>query len=376
VNAPLRVRHVLKGLGPGGAERLVVTQASVDEKHHHDVVYLLPQKKHLVPILDDAGIESHCLDAPSAARLGWMWRLRRLMIADPTDVLHIHSPAVAAIARILVRTVPRDRRPVLIGTEHNRWPRHHKLTRLANRYTIRLEAATIAVSAAVASTVEGGRPGQVRVIEHGIDNAAVAAQADRAEVRRELGFADDDIVVMNVANLRREKSLDLLVEAAAQVLRETSELRYVQIGQGPLAAELDGWVTAAGLQDRFMVLGYREDVPRLLSGADAFTLSSTHEGLPVAIMEALALGLPIVATDAGGVADAAGRAGLISPVGDLAAFTANQLAIGRDAGLRTRLDAAAPAESARFEIRRALEEVSEVYAEAMTGARRRSSNQS
>ena len=122
-----RVRHALKGLGPGGAERLVVAQAS---RHAatDDVVYLLPGKRHLVPLLDAAGVAHECLRAPSTARIGWLWRLRRGLIDRPVDIVHAHSPVVAAAARLLVHTVPRRIRPVVVSTEHNRWPRHHRLT--------------------------------------------------------------------------------------------------------------------------------------------------------------------------------------------------------------------------------------------------------
>lgn len=368
----IRVRHLLKGLGPGGAERLVVAQATAGNDGHgpkvrHDVVYLVPEKNHLVPLLDDAGVGSRCLDAPSAARLGWVRRLRRDLLADPVDVLHIHSPALAAVGRLLVRTVPKADRPVVVGTEHNRWPRHHRLTRLANRLTIRFQAATIAVSNDVKSTVKGIDASRITVIEHGIDLAAVRAAADRDGVRAELGI-DDEFVIVCVANLRREKALDVLVAAAELALADVPRLRYVLVGQGPLADELEGWITAAGIGDRFAALGYRADATRIISGADAFTLSSAHEGLPVAIMEALAHGLPIVATAAGGVPGAVGSAGLISPVGDADALARNHITLATDPDRVAALQAAAENEAPRFELGRAVAEIESVYAAAIDGA--------
>lgn len=372
----IRVRHLLKGLGPGGAERLVVAQATAVGAAGHDVVYLVPEKRHLVPLLDEAGVSTRCLDAATAARVGWMWRLHRMLRTDPVDVLHVHSPALAAVARLLVRTVPRSRRPVVISTEHNRWPRHHPLTRLANRLTIRFQTATIAVSDDVAATVRGIPTGRVRVVVHGIDLDAVRATADRKGVRRELGIADDDIVVVCVANLRREKSLDVLVAAARDALAEEPRLRYLLVGQGPLAADVDRWIAEAGIGDRFTALGYRPDATRVLSAGDLLTLSSSHEGLPVAVMEALALGLPVVATAAGGVADAVGRAGLISPVGDAAALAANHRRVAGDPTFRDELATAALLEAPRFERTRAIAEIDAVYAAAIDGTRAADSSHS
>lgn len=361
-NAEPSVRHLLKGLGPGGAERLVVAQvAAANDPSRHDVVYLVPQKRHLAPLVEAAGASTACLDGPRLARPGWIIRLRRRLLDAPTDVLHVHSPAVAAVARVLVRTLPRSRRPRLVGTEHNRWPRHHRVTRWANRATIRLQDATIAVSDDVKSTVSGIAADRVHVVVHGIDTGAVRAAADRAGVRDELGVTPADIVVMCVANLRREKALPVLIEAAAAALEREPNLRFFLVGQGPLAAEIDSEIDHHAIAARFTALGYRDDVPRLLSGADLFTLSSTHEGLPVAVMEALTHGLPIVATDAGGIAAAAGPAGRISAIGDAGALSANYVALAADPDQRSQLTAAALRQADRFSIERAAAELNSLY---------------
>ncbi|MEZ5243794.1 MAG: glycosyltransferase [Acidimicrobiales bacterium] len=371
-----RVRHLLKGLGPGGAERLVVAQTTAPGSIEHDVVYLVPEKDHLVPLLDAAGVVNRCLDAPSAVRPGWVVRLHRLLRTDPVDVLHVHSPALAAVTRILVRTVPRGRRPAVVSTEHNRWPRHHRVTRLANRLTIRLQDATIAVSDDVRSTVRGIAPDRVTVVVHGIDIAAVRATADRGGVRTELGIDDTDIVVVCVANLRREKALDILVAAAVRALDDEPSLRYLLVGQGPLADDVDRWIAAAGIGRRFTALGYRPDATRIISAGDMLTLSSAHEGLPVAVMEALALGLPVVATAAGGVPSAVGRAGLISAVGDADALAGNHVAMARDEARRRELSLAATLEAQRFERSRAISEIEEIYAAAIDGTRAADSSHS
>lgn len=376
---PIRVRHLLKGLGPGGAERLVVAQA-LAEVHgtdlRHDVVHLLPRKDHLVSELRAGGVATHCLDSGSAVRPGWMLRLRRMLRCDPVDVVHVHSPALAAVTRVLVRTIPRRIRPALVVTEHNRWPRHHRLTRLANRLTIRLDDAVIAVSDDVRRSIRGRPAHGVRVITHGIDLDAVRGAADRTSARTEIGADDGDVVVACVANLRPEKALDRLVEAAALALARAPRLRYVLVGQGPLEQALEGWVSGAGIADRFSVLGYRDDAARIVSGADVFTLSSRHEGLPVAIMEALALGVPVAATAAGGIPDAVGEAGLISAVDDPAALAANHVALALDEELRARLAARATVEAERFSINRAASEIAEIYASVTAGSTRSDSNHS
>lgn len=362
MTTPRSVRHLIKGLGPGGAERLVLNHVRADSgSTDHHVVYVVEEKTHLVPDLQAAGASVVRLDGSAIGRIR---RLRRLMREQPTDIVHSHSPVLAVTSRLAARTLPRSRRPVTVGTEHNRWPRHHRITRFANRLTICLETATIAVSDDVATTIRGAQSAQVRTIEHGIDLDAVRAQADRSGARAELGATDEDLIVMCVANLRREKALDDLVEAARHALRITPTLRFVTVGQGPLAGDLDRWITAADIGDRFVALGYRTDIGRLLSGADVFTLSSRHEGLPVAVMEALAIGLPVVATRAGGIPEAVGDAGRIVEIGDPMALAAAYVDLARDIELRARLAAKARDRAQRFSIERAVAEITAVYDEA------------
>ena len=362
------VRHLVKGLGPGGAERLLVTQvATATGPTTHSVAYLVAAKDHLVSELQQVGIDPVCLDGRN--RAGWIRRLRRLLTEHPTDIVHVHSPAVAAVARVVARTVPRGRRPVVVGTEHNRWPRHRRLTRLANRLTIRLEAATIAVSEDVASTITGARRGQVRTIVHGIDLDSTRATADRTAVRAEMGIAPDATLFVCVANLRREKALDDLIAAAKHVIETGEDVHYLLVGQGPLADDVERWITEAAIGDRFTALGYRSDATRVLSAADVFTMSSHHEGLPVAIMEALALGIPVVATAAGGIPQAVGDAGLITPVADPTALATAHASLIDDPDRRRELAVAAGDQAERFSVRRATAEIDEVY-RAVTSRRR------
>lgn len=301
----VRVLHLIKGLGPGGAEQLLVSQARATNPDDatFEVAYLVPWKSHLVPNLEAFGWTVHLLGSGRSIDLRWAGRLRRLLRRERFDVVHGHSPLVAAIARIVLRTVPASERPKSVYTEHNEWGRHRTLTRLLNRATLSREDDIIAVSEAVRSSMATSAP--VDVLEHGIDVDAVAAhRSQRHQVRAELGFSNDDVVIGIVANFRPEKAYDVLVDAAARVIEKDPAVRFVSVGQGPLENEIRQLVRARDLDDRFTILGYRDDAPRVMSAFDIFTLSSRHEGLPVSLMEAMALQLPVVATTVGGIAAA------------------------------------------------------------------------
>lgn len=351
-----------KGLGPGGAERLLVEQAGARaDDVEVEAAYLLPRKQHLVPDLERAGVRTHCLGVRTEADPRWLVRLSRLLRRGRFDVVHVHSPVSAALTRVLVRVA--HRRVAVVDTEHNRWPSHHRLTRLLNRITFPLNDAALAVSEEVVASMPAGPRRVTRVLTHGIDPDDVRARAgDRGATRRELGLAPDDVVCVTIANLRAQKRYPDLLAAARVVVDRNPRVRFVTAGQGPLADEIRSRRDALGLGDRFALLGYRADAPRLVAAADLFVLASAHEGLPVAVMEAFALGVPVVATAVGGVAEAVtdGVSGLLVPPGDPDALAAAVLRAA-DPAVRAPLARGAAAAASRFRVADAERAIEETY---------------
>jgi glycosyltransferase involved in cell wall biosynthesis len=304
-----KVLWLIKGLGPGGAEQLLVTHAHFGDHEAFDyrAVYLVGYKDHLVPALEEQGVGVTYLPGERPWQLGWLRKLRKMIRTERIDVIHSHSPLPASLVRMMVRTIPRAERPKLVYTEHNEWGKHRPATRALNRTTIAMEDEIVAVAEAVRSSMSPRFQPRVRVIHHGIDVDAVRAQADREGVREELGIGADEFVIGTVANLRWEKAYDILLEAAAQVTAERRDVRFVSVGQGPLEAKIAEQHEQLGLGDRFLLLGYRSDAVRVMSGFDLFCLASRHEGLPVALMEALAFDLPAVVTSVGGMSELLGE---------------------------------------------------------------------
>lgn len=375
---PLRVLWLIKGLGPGGAEQLLVNQAKVRDADRFDIAaaYLVPWKDHLTSDLAAAGVDSTCLDGAREWDLRWAWRLRRQLCEAPVDVVHNHSPYVAAVTRLLVRTLPRDRRPALVYTEHNRWPRHAKATRLLNRLTFGLDDAQLSVSDDVRATIPPNLAAAVETLVHGVvlDDVRQAA-ADRPEVRAELGIADDEIVVGIVANFRKEKAYEDWLAAARRALdTATVPLRFVSVGQGPLEDEMRALHAQLDLGDRVLLLGYRDDAVRVMSAFDLFTLASLHEGLPVSLMDALALGLPTVATAVGGVPQAVtdGVEAVLVPPRQPDRLADAIVAVATDPDRRAAMAEAARQRSDAFDIAAATRHLEALYADA-AAARNRSS---
>ena len=302
---PHRVLHLTKGLNAGGTETLIVLAARHRDRDRFRFVaaHLLPHDVALERDLRAEEVEVFCIGGTPWWDPRWLVRLRRLVKAQRIDVVHAHAPLVAAGARLAVVTLPRRRRPQMVVTMHNMWESHHQVVRLLDRVTWRLDDLRLTVSEAVRRSLPASASAAAVTQVHGIDVQALRGQADRAAARRELGVADDDLVVGTVANLRSTKGYPDLIDAARMVTAAEPAARFVAIGQGPQLAELEAKRDAAGLGDRLRFLGFRSDAARLVAGFDVFCLASHHEGLPLALMEALVLGVPVVVTDVGGVGE-------------------------------------------------------------------------
>lgn len=362
---PVRVLWLTKGLGPGGAERLLVSFAAIADRDRCDLraAYLLPWKDHLVAELASRNVPAVCLDGRREADLRWVGRLLKLVRVQRIDVVHAHSPLVAALARPALRSLPGRDRPALVGTEHNVWSSHHRATRWANRLTLPLEGATIAVSDEVRASMPPRLARRAEVVIHGVDVAAIAGRrGERDDARAELGVSDGELLVATVANLRANKDYPTMLHAARRLADAGEPVRFVSVGQGPLAEQLESERDRLGLGERFAFLGYRDDPVRVLVAADVFCLSSRYEGLPIAMLEAMAAGLPVVATRVGGIPSVVteGREGRLVAPGDAAALAA-AVAEMADPDLRGRAGAAAAERVRAFGIDRAVQYQQDLY---------------
>jgi glycosyltransferase involved in cell wall biosynthesis len=369
-NPPIRVLWLTKGLGPGGAERLLVSFAALADRERFDLraAYLLPWKSHLVDQLADLHVPAVCFNSRREADLRWLHRLRELVRDARIDVVHVHSPMVAAVARPALRALPRRDRPALVGTEHNVWSSHHPVTRWANGLTLPLEAATLAVSEEVRASMPSRLARRAEVVIHGVDvGAIVSRRGERDAARAELGVPGGQLLVATVANLRTNKDYPTMLAAARRLADANEPFHFVSVGQGPLAEQLEEQRVGLGLGERFRFLGYREDPIRVLVASDVFCLSSRFEGLPISLLEAMASGLPVVATKVGGIPSVVtdGKEGRLVPAGDPIALAA-AVAELRDSGLRTRMATAADERVRAFGMDRAVERQQEVYQRVVT----------
>ncbi|MHC1562408.1 glycosyltransferase [Actinomycetospora sp. C-140] len=187
------------------------------------------------------------------------------------------------------------------------------------------------------------------VVPNGIRIPELPTPTQRAEVRAELGFADDDVVAVIVARITPIKGHDLLLRALARLAPDHPRLKVLVVGEGPLAEERAALAEELGVADRVVFTGLRRDVPRLLAGADLGVLPSKHEGVPMSVIEQMAAGLPVVASAVGGLPDIIGDGteGYLLPAGDLDALTRRLGELAGDDELRQSFGKAARSRAER-----------------------------
>lgn len=330
-----RILVLIKGLGVGGAEKLLAEGAKHWDRdlYHYEVAYVLPWKDQLVGEFQELGIEVHLIGSRKGLRPGVALRLRRLVRERRIDLVHVHSPTLGVLARLVSRA------PV-VYTEHNMSESYRRPTRLANRLTYRRNTALIAVSGAVAGSVEGWAGPKPLVITNGVSCSISSEETSRA--RAELGLADETPLVAHVGNIRPGKGHDMLIDSARTLAQRRDDVTWVSIGGEKYPGDLDRVVSRArheGLEGRLRFMGRRPDALSFVGAADVYVNPSEVEGLPVAVLEALSLARPVVATAVGGVPSVIkdGETGLLIESGDSEGLASGVQRLLEDPGLARRL---------------------------------------
>jgi len=241
-------------------------------------------------------------------------------------------------AEFMVREEHLQRHRWLLGVKR---AAHRWLYRAGARVVDGIIAVSDATARSFRDTV-GRVDDKVTVVCNAVDLDRYPAPIDRAKVRAELGFGPSEHLMTMVGTFKRQKGHRYLVGAAAALVPRFPTLHFLLVGDGELADQVRTQVRAAGLSDHIHFLGTRRDVPELLSASDSFVLPSLWEGLPVALTEAMASGLPVVATDVSGTSQVVidGESGLLVPPGNERALAEAMDRLLSDPALASELAAA------------------------------------
>jgi len=258
----------------------------------------------------------------------------------------------------------------MIATVHgkhyygDRWRR-----RMAYRFVARRALRMVAVAEDIRRFLIDriGVPREkVRTVYNGIDIKTACSEEDGLRVRRELGIRETTPVLGTIANLYPVKGHTFLLKAAAEVAKAVPQAVWLLAGRGQLLGELQDEAHQLGIADRVRFLGFRDDPAALLQAMDVFILPSLSEGLPVAVLEAMAAGKPVVATDVGGnrelIVD--GRMGFLVPPRDPGTLAARTITLLTDKSLADRYAAEGQARvREEFSLERMVSAYEKLYAE-------------
>lgn len=378
-----RVLHLITKFDIGGTERQAVELLKRIDLERFDV--RLAAIRNEGPFYRE--IAARFPDVPefpltsfyNANAIKQLGRLRALMLREQIDILHAHdfySGIIGAAAARMsgVRVIACQRHLKLSDRRLHLWGTRF-IHRLAHRLLVNSEAIRSRVIA------EGARPEKIVVVKNGLsagEDESPTAPGKRQrhdELCRELGLETGVLLVGMVARLQPVKGHRFFIEAAARVSENIANAHFVLVGDGPLRREIERQVEECGISDRVHLLGDRTDVERLVASFDLSVLASLHEGLPNAVMEAMAAGVPVVATAVGGTMEliSEGETGFLVPPGN-----ADALAMRMTFALMNREHAADIALRGRerilesFGMKRMVESIEKLYEQMMADDGKRS----
>ena len=305
-----RVAFVVNNLDVGGLEKVVLELVRrLDRRQFEPLLVCLDGKGTLFSDANIGPSNVLVLEKSQARRFGpvkfdpaMLFRLAKFFRDNRVDVVHAHNASPLIYAGISAWTcLPRPR---IVYSEHNQIYSASPFSRRKFRHYVKLADRVVAVSNDLRTTLrEKVRiAGPIHVIHNGVDGSRFTRRLG-GEMRARFGYSETDVLVGCAVVLSEQKGLTYLLDAATRVTRVNQRVRFLIAGDGPLRAALEEKARNLGLEHSVRFLGCRNDVPEFLSALDIYVLPSLWEGLPLALIEALAVGKPIVATSVGGNAE-------------------------------------------------------------------------
>jgi glycosyltransferase involved in cell wall biosynthesis len=356
--ARIKILFVITQMEIGGAQKVLLAVAHGLPHQKYDVsVCTLYDKANWVEVVTretglqilDLGMKKPGERNPVAILwrlLRGYWRLYLYLKRKHVDVVqtfthysNIIVPPAARLAGI----------PIVVTSERASLVHLNKAVRIASRLVSNSRWVTHVVCVSDAMRRECTRgvrnPAKFSTILNGVETERFAAnlnEQERSAIRAELGVAGRRHVVTTVGKLHPQKGHRYLIEAVPRILAQFPETVVLIAGEGALRSQIEEQIAQAGLNDAVRLIGVRRDVARIYAISDLFVLASLWEGMPNVVLEAMAAGLPVVATDVDGTREAVldRQTGLLVPPADAAALARAICALLGDANVRARMGAA------------------------------------
>ena len=355
-----RIGLVIGQLSIGGAEGQLLQLVRNLDRRYEAIVYCLTEGENLLSKhFAEIGVEVVEIGGRGVERVR---RLARRVAQDDVEVLH--SWLFLANAYAAAALVVASRKPLITSARNCKI--QSRFNRVANMLAFRRSSAIVVNSSDVSAYIVDhyrAPEHKIRVIYNGVD-------CEKFFPSKQPTLGHQPLVV-GAGRLVRQKNYPLFLKAAAALADRLPSLRFAIAGEGPLGGELENMAARLGLQGRLEFLGLREDLAQVLRSASLFWLTSQWEGMPNVVLEALATGVPVVATDVGGVSEVIGdsHCGYVVADGDDKALVDRSFEILSDGDHWREFHDRALNRAKKFSVTAMAEAVAQIYDSAIEGAR-------
>ncbi len=310
----LKILHVINSFDPGGNERFVLQLLEHLNREKFPQQVCIPDRGKdmtlfLKDVCDRLGIKVDILKVRSNFDLTIHFKLKKLMKAEKYDIVHTHLIFSQIWGRRAARAAGV---PTIISSEQNPYPFKTRppfslIERRLSKYTKKILACSEKVKDHLIQNV-GIDPEKVITVHNSVDTSSFFPmkesrqnQPELAKLREELGFSEGDKVIGTVGHLTPQKGHEYLFRAGPKILESIPQARFLVVGKGYLKRKLENLARSLGISDEVVFAGLRQDIPLILNSLDLFVLPSLWEGFGIAIIEAMACAVPVIASNVGGI---------------------------------------------------------------------------
>jgi glycosyltransferase involved in cell wall biosynthesis len=300
----IKVLHIIKSLGRGGAEMLLPETL---KEHHQDqfefhYIYFLPWKNQMVEAIEMAHGKVSCFSAKNNLQLLLQFsKIIKYCKINQIQLIHAHLPWAGFVSRLIHFKIGIP----VIYTEHNLQERYHFITKWINKWSFNFQTLAIGVSEDVTQSILKNIHPTIscKTVLNGVNvqNFQRNDLEQRNFIRKQYGIPEEGILVGTVAVFRFQKRLDKWLEIMSEAIANNPKIYGIIVGAGILQPEIFAKHAALNLEGKVFFTGLQTNVKPYYEAMDVFMMSSSFEGLPIALLEAMSMGCAIVSTDAGGI---------------------------------------------------------------------------
>ncbi len=299
----IKILHIIKSLGRGGAEMLLPETLKIHDTSRFEfhTIYFLPWKNQMMVAIENAGGKVTCFPASNNIKLLQQYSgVIDYCKTNEIDLIHCHLPWAGFLGRLVFA---KTKIPV-VYTEHNMQERYHIITKKINQFTFNSQSLALGVSEDVTNSIKKyiNPKIPVRTLLNGANTDSFRRDPELGtKTKQELGIPEDALVLGNVAVFRFQKRIIEWLQVFKEVEAKNPNVYGIIVGAGPLEDEIKAELIKLKLEKKVFFPGLKTDVKPYFSAMDIFMMSSSFEGLPIALLEAMSMECAIVSTDAGGI---------------------------------------------------------------------------